>query len=44
MPILHVSKSHHLHAFALPSCFSVGIVFQSAYDLVMTPYGQEANR
>lgn len=38
MPILYVSKSHHLHAFALLPCSSVGIVLQSAYDLVLAPY------
>ena len=34
MPILDVSKSHHLHGFALLQCASVGIVLHSAYDLV----------
>jgi hypothetical protein len=35
MPILHVSKSHHLHGFTLLPCSSVGIVLRSAYDLVL---------
>ena len=38
MPILDVSKSHHLHGFALLPCASVGIVLHSAYDLVLAPY------
>jgi hypothetical protein len=38
MPILDVSKSHHLHGFALLPCSSVGIVSHAAYDLVLVPY------
>ena len=38
MPILDVSKSHHLHGFALLPCAPVGIVLHSEYDLVLAPY------
>lgn len=34
MPILPTSKTHHLHAFAIPLRSSVGIVPDAAYDLV----------
>lgn len=42
MPILPVSKSDPLHAFALPPCCSVGIVPKSAYDLVLAAYREHA--
>jgi hypothetical protein len=38
MLIMSVSKSHHLHAFTLLPHPSVGIVFRSAYDLVLAAY------
>jgi hypothetical protein len=39
MPTLNVANPLHVsQAFALSSCFDVGIVFQSAYDLVLQPY------
>jgi len=39
MPILDVSKSCDFHDFTLLPCSFVGIVSQSAYDLVLEPYG-----
>jgi hypothetical protein len=38
MPMSHVTKSHHLQAFALSTVSSVGIASRSAYDLVLEPY------
>ena len=38
MPILSASKSHDLLTFTLLPQSSVGIVFCSAYDLILSPY------
>jgi hypothetical protein len=38
MPILHVPKSHHLQSLTVLRCSSVGMVFQSAYDMHLRPY------
>ena len=39
MPILHVPKPPYLQDLAIYPSQPVGIVLQSAYDLVLEPYG-----
>jgi hypothetical protein len=38
MPTLNVANPHVSQAFALSSYVDVGIVLQSAYDLILRPY------
>jgi len=44
MPTLNIANPHVSQAFALSSCFDVGIVFQSAYDIVLRPYRDTASK
>ena len=43
MPTLSVANHHVFHTL-LSSCFDVGIVFQSAYDLVVRAYRGTASK
>lgn len=38
MPILNVSNSRYFYAFTISPSSYVGIVPDTAYDLILTPY------